>query len=169
MKLIVLRGNAGSGKSTVARLLRERLGEGVALVEQDYLRRGVLGARETNDGANTDLIELVARYALTASPAVVLDGILSRDRYTSLLATLASIDGVDSWFYYFDIPFEVTVVRHASRDKAGSFGADELRRWYVERDLLDGIDERLVDSSSSAAETASRIIAEAGLDVTRQL
>ncbi|MFF1875871.1 kinase, partial [Kitasatospora herbaricolor] len=37
MKLIVLRGNSGSGKSTVARELRRMLGDGVALVEQDYL------------------------------------------------------------------------------------------------------------------------------------
>ncbi len=41
-RLIVLRGNSGSGKSTVARAVRERYGRGCAPVEQDYLREIVL-------------------------------------------------------------------------------------------------------------------------------
>ena len=36
-RLVVLRGNSGSGKSTTARELRARLGRGVAWVEQDHL------------------------------------------------------------------------------------------------------------------------------------
>jgi uridine kinase len=39
-RLIVLRGNSGSGQSTVARAVRERYGRGCALVEQFHLRRG---------------------------------------------------------------------------------------------------------------------------------
>lgn len=35
--LIVLRGNSGSGKSSVARALRERYGYGLAWVEQDRI------------------------------------------------------------------------------------------------------------------------------------
>jgi uridine kinase len=34
-KLIVIRGNSGSGKSSVAREVRHRYGRGCALVEQD--------------------------------------------------------------------------------------------------------------------------------------
>jgi len=40
--LILLRGNSGSGKSTIARAVRDRYSRGLALVEQDYLRRIVL-------------------------------------------------------------------------------------------------------------------------------
>ena len=38
--LIVLRGNAASGKSTVARLLQERLDSPAAILSQDLFRRG---------------------------------------------------------------------------------------------------------------------------------
>lgn len=41
-RLVILRGDSASGKSTIAQRLRERLGRGVAWVEQDYLRRTVL-------------------------------------------------------------------------------------------------------------------------------
>jgi len=41
-RLAVLRGPSGSGKSSTARAVRERLGRGVARVEQDHLRRIVL-------------------------------------------------------------------------------------------------------------------------------
>ena len=40
-RLIVLRGNSGSGKSSVAAGVRARYGRGIALVGQDNLRRFV--------------------------------------------------------------------------------------------------------------------------------
>ena len=169
MKLIVLRGPSGSGKSTVARLLRERLGTGIALVEQDHLGRTVLGRRLTDDGANAGLIEALTRAALAAAPAVVLEGILSSARYGDTLERLRSIPGVESWFYAFDLPFEETVARHQTREKAGSFGEVELRRWFAERDLLAFTPERLIGATSSAQETAARIIDEAGLRPGRLL
>lgn len=84
--LIVLRGNSGSGKSTTAWALRERLGRRLALVEQDYVRRIVLKARDTADGPHYGLIEQTVRYALDAGYDVVLEGILHRGRYHDLLS-----------------------------------------------------------------------------------
>jgi hypothetical protein len=63
-RLIVLRGNSGSGKSSVAAEVRARYGHGIALVGQDYLRRVVLRERDIPGGANIGLIDSVARYAL---------------------------------------------------------------------------------------------------------
>ncbi|MFF1572186.1 AAA family ATPase [Leifsonia sp. NPDC058292] len=163
MKLVVLRGNSGSGKSTVAAELRRRLGDGVALVEQDYLGRTVLGERQTDAGENTELIALVVRYALQRSPAVVLEGMLTASRYADVLQELSELPGVESWFYYFDIPFEETVARHATREKAGSFGRDELARWWTDRTTLAFAEEHTIDAASSVDETASRIIRDAGL------
>jgi predicted kinase len=48
-KLIVLRGNSGPGKSTVAK----------RPVEQDNIRRGILKEKETDDRANIALISLI--------------------------------------------------------------------------------------------------------------
>jgi len=52
-RLIVLRGNSGSGKSTTARALRERFGRRLAWVEQDYLRRVVLKEHDVPAGSTS--------------------------------------------------------------------------------------------------------------------
>ncbi|MFF4041395.1 hypothetical protein [Streptomyces sp. NPDC001816] len=46
-RLVVLRGNSASGKSSVAAGLREKFGRGLALVGQDNLRRIVLARHAT--------------------------------------------------------------------------------------------------------------------------
>lgn len=63
-RLIVLRGNSGSGKTTTASMLRTRLDRAVALVQQDVLRRIMLKERDVAGGANIGLISQTARYAL---------------------------------------------------------------------------------------------------------
>lgn len=50
-RLIVLRGNSASGKSTVARAVRDRYGYGIALVGQDNIRRTVLREKDVRASA----------------------------------------------------------------------------------------------------------------------
>lgn len=45
-RLIVVRGNSASGKSSIAAGLRERFGRNLAIVGQDNLRRDVLRERD---------------------------------------------------------------------------------------------------------------------------
>lgn len=59
-RLVVLRGNSASGKSTVAAGLRERFGRNLALVGQDNLRRVVLGEPDQPGAANIGLIDITA-------------------------------------------------------------------------------------------------------------
>jgi predicted kinase len=77
-RLVILRGNSASGKSTIAKLLRERLGRGVAWVEQDYLRRTVLREHDRPGLPNIGLIDMVARYALDAGYHVIAAAFLVR-------------------------------------------------------------------------------------------
>jgi uridine kinase len=62
-RLIVLRGNSGSGKSSVAKALRDAYGRGVAVVSQDTIRRTILRDRDRPLAANIGLIDQVTRYA----------------------------------------------------------------------------------------------------------
>lgn len=154
-RLIVLRGNSGSGKTSTAKALR---GRGTALVEQDYLRRIVLKERDIADGANIGLISQTARYALDHGYDVILEGILSAARYGDMLNTLRHDHVGESSFYYFEISFVETLRRHATRPQASQFGIEEMRGWYRERDLLDFTDERLIPETSSLDETVNRIL-----------
>lgn len=79
-RLIVVRGNSGSGKSTIARAVRDRysteIGYGCALVEQDYLRRVLLKERDVPGGVAPLLIEQTVRLALNHGYHVIIEGIL---------------------------------------------------------------------------------------------
>lgn len=45
-KLILLRGNSGSGKSTTARTLQQKFGHGTMLISRDVVRREMLYIRD---------------------------------------------------------------------------------------------------------------------------
>ena len=54
-RLIILRGNSGSGKTTVARALQRRFGQNTLLISQDAVRRDMLRVK---DGENTPALSL---------------------------------------------------------------------------------------------------------------
>ncbi|MCX5396284.1 kinase [Streptomyces sp. NBC_00102] len=162
-RLVVLRGNSASGKSAVAAGVRERFGRGVALVGQDNLRRTVLRERDRPGAANIGLIDAVTRYALDAGFHVVLEGILYADHYGSMLARLRADHRGPTYGYYLDVPFEETLLRHATKPIAEVVGADDLRSWYRPLDLLPGGTETVIGASSALAETVGRVLRETGL------
>ena len=85
-RLIVIRGNSGSGKSTIARQLQRRRGRGCAVVvDQDHLRRKVLRERDVPGGIAPALIAQTVRFALDHRYHVVLEGTLFADRYGSMI------------------------------------------------------------------------------------
>jgi hypothetical protein len=99
VRLIVIRGNSGSGKSAVSASLRQAYGRGVAVVSQDLIRRDILRERDYSDAVNIGLIDQVARYSLAHGYHVVLDGILAASRYEQMLAGLKRAHGGPSYFY----------------------------------------------------------------------
>jgi predicted kinase len=158
--LIVIRGNSGSGKSSVAREVRRRYGRGCALVEQDYLRRIMLREHETagSAGLAPRLIGSVTEMALASGYHVVLEGILAADRYGPMLrGLLAGHDGAGH-VYYLDVSFAESVRRHATRPTAGQFTPAEMHEWYAAGDVLGVPGERVVPESSAFDETVETIL-----------
>ncbi|SDE24585.1 kinase [Streptomyces prasinopilosus] len=162
-RLIVLRGNSASGKSSVAAGLRERFGRGLALVGQDNLRRIVLRERDRPGAANIGLIDLTARYALDAGYHVVVEGILYADRYGDMLAHLRAEHLGSTHGYYLDVPFDETLARHATKPIADDVSETQLRDLYRPRDLLPGGLETVIGADSALHETVDRIMSDTGL------
>ncbi|WP_425246303.1 kinase [Streptomyces sp. NEAU-NA10] len=162
-RLVVLRGNSASGKSSVAAGLRERFGRGLALVGQDNLRRVVLRERDRAGAANIGLIDTVARYALDAGYHVVLEGLLYADHYGDMLARLRADHRGVTHGYYLHVPFEQTLVRHATKPIAHEVGEADLRDRYRELDLLPGGVETVVGADSTLERTVDRIMLDTGL------
>ncbi|WP_369243157.1 AAA family ATPase [Streptomyces sp. R21] len=162
-RLVMVRGNSASGKSSVATGLSDRFGRGLALVSQDNLRRIVLRERDRPGAANIGLIDLTARYALDAGFHVVLEGILYADRYGDMLAQLRDDHRGLTHGYYLDVPFGETLARHATKPIADDVSETQLRDWYRARDLLPGGIETVIGADSALYETVDRIMNDTGL------
>jgi predicted kinase len=166
-RLVVVRGNSASGKSSVAAGIRDRFGRGLALVGQDNLRRIVLRERDRPGAANIGLIGMTARFALDAGFHTVVEGILYADRYGEMLQGLIRDHRGITRCYYLDIPYEETLVRHATKpdlEYLTQVTDAHLRDWYRERDLLPGDIETVIGATSRQEETVARILRETGLD-----
>jgi predicted kinase len=157
-RLLVLRGNSGSGKSTTAQEVRKRIGRGVAWVEQDYLRRILLREQDRPGAANIGLIDQTARYALDHGYHVVLEGIFYSPTYGDMLRRLIADHAGVTGVYYFQLAFDETVRRHSTRDLAKVFDADQMRDWYQPCDLLGVPGEQVIDASSTLDDTVERVV-----------
>lgn len=161
-KLIVIRGNSGSGKSTVAKKLREASDRKIALVEQDYLRRFILEEKETEGANNIGLIEQTVEYALSCGYDVILEGILYFPRYGTMLTRLAS-KCPNHYFFYLDVSFDETLKRHATKPDSHEFGEKEMRSWYRPNHQTNFENEIIIPESSSLNATVSTILNNTGL------
>lgn len=165
-RLVVIRGNSASGKSSVAQGIRDRYGRGIAIVGQDVIRRNVLREHDTARGANIALLGRIARAALDAGFHVVLEGILYADRYGQMITSLVRDHRGVSSCYYLDVPLEATLVRHASKVDAAYLAHvtdDHLTSWYRELDLLPGGLETVIPADSTLQDTIARIARETDL------
>ena len=165
-RLVVLRGNSGSGKSAAAAALREAYGRGMAWVSQDLIRRVILKEGDRPGGVNIGLIDQVVRYSLDQGYHAVLDGILNADRYEQMLAGLQRDHLGQSYFYYLDVTMDETLRRHALRPQVSEFGPDDMRRWYRSRDLLRSVEERVIPETSSLQQTVDLILEDTHLPGT---
>lgn len=166
-KLIIIRGNSGSGKTTVAKEIRNRIGDGLSddtmLIQQDVLRRDMLRERDALDKHSTiELIELIAEFGRKQGRMVIVEGIFSAKKYGAMLRTLASkFDEV--YAYYFDLPFEETLVRHTSKPNAHEFGEKEMREWWKEKDYLGISGEKTLHEGMSIEDIVGEIMSDIGI------
>lgn len=152
VKLIILRGNSGSGKTTTAKALQKKFGHGTMLISQDVVRREMLFVK---DGPNTEAIKLLNELVLYGKKhcnIVILEGILNSRWYRKLFENLHNEFGNQIFAYYFNIPFEETLNRHKQKPNAHEFGEKEMRKWWNEKDLIGMIPEICIHKELSLTE-----------------
>lgn len=59
--------------------------------------------------------------------------------------------------YYFDISFEETVHRHATKPNAHEFGESEMRQWWKDQDVLNVPGEQRIGEKLDQAEIVDMI------------
>jgi hypothetical protein len=65
--------------------------------------------------------------------------------------------------YYFDIPFEETLRRHATKPNAHEFGKKEMRDWWKEKDFLGVPNEQIIDITYTKETIVEKVLAEIGI------
>jgi predicted kinase len=163
--LIIIRGNSGSGKTTVAKALRDEMrniyGKGTTMiVSQDVIRIDILDVKDTSDNESIELIHNICEYGLTNGKNVILDGILDRWKYGDMLAGLSESWGEGVLCYYYDIPREITLERHDIRPQKDVFTKEAMRDWYNADNKLNLPNERVFDEHITVGEAVARIIAD---------
>lgn len=165
--LIVLRGNAASGKSTVAAALQRALGPGTANIGQDHFRRVILREHDVPDGDNIGLIAHTARYCAGIGNDVIVEGILVAKHYRAMLRELLDRHRGQTHVFYLDVPLEETLRRHATRPLGAEVAADQLREWYVRSDTLGLPGEVVLDGTADLAVTLEVILNTVGEVTTK--
>jgi len=165
-RLVVVRGNSASGKTTVARAVRMACDRSMAWIGQDVIRRDILRERDVPGGVNIELIEHTARFALDHGYHAIVEGIMGADHYAEMIERLAADHRGPSFFYYLDVPFEETVRRHATKPQAAEYGPETMTEWYRHRDLLPSGVETVIGQDSSLEDTVKRILTDTGLPLS---
>ena len=143
-KLIILRGNSGSGKTTVARKLQKKFGYNTMLLSQDEIRRNMLWVKDGIDTKALPLMIELLKYGNEHSEIVILEGIMYEEWYHPLFKAANELYGGNVYSYYFDIPFEETVRRHQTRSKSQEFGEEHMREWWREKDFSSVLEEKII-------------------------
>jgi ABC-type dipeptide/oligopeptide/nickel transport system ATPase component len=162
-RLVIIRGNSGSGKSALAVAVRDSLPRGVAIIGQDLLRRNILHVLDKKGSPAVDFIDLSARFALDRGFNVIVEGILHEEIYGDILRALVSDHRGMTRCYRFNIPFSETLKRHANKADADEFGETEMRQWWRDENPLTGVDEALIGPEQSLRDSVSQVLADCDL------
>lgn len=164
-RLVILRGDSASGKTTTALALREKLGPKVALVHQDYFRREILSNVDRPQRSRDASILIVgaAREALNLGYDVILDGIFNLRDYSALFERLHDDHCGETRIYQFDIGLDETIRRHAGRPLSNEFGEDKIRDWYDGWQPLPWHDETRVGGDVSTKDLVTSILQDLSL------
>lgn len=150
--LILLRGNSGSGKTTSGKAIQKKFGRGTMLISQDVVRRDILYVADGPDPAADPLLAELACYGKEHCKIVILEGILNSRWYAKLFEDLINEFGDHIHAYYFDLPFEETVLRHQGKPNVQEFGESDMKRWWIEKDFLNNIAEKCITKDFSLNE-----------------
>ena len=159
-KLIILRGNSGSGKTTVAKKLQKKFGRNTMLISQDEIRRNMLWVQDGIDTKALPLMIELLQYGNAHSEIVILERIMYDEWYHPLFKAANELYGINVYSYYFDLPFKETVRRHQTRSISQEFGEEHMREWWREKDFSSVLKEKVITCEMGADDIVEMVCAD---------
>ena len=97
------------------------------------------------------------KYGKKNSEITIMEGVLPADAYSRLFETAVEEYGQNIFAYYYDLPFEETMVRHSTKPNRNDFGEAAMRQWWKEKDFLPMISEKILHKDLSFEDAVSMI------------
>lgn len=161
-QLVIIRGNSGSGKSSLAQALQTYYKNACLVVSQDLIRRQCLSEFGQSGTLTISLVEQMAHFGYENDLIVILEGFYEKDKYGDMLERLRTLFGQQTLAFYYDISFEETVRRHQTRDKRHDFTPEDMKRWWRDKDYLEWENEVFITEQMSLEEMTQLIINQLG-------
>ena len=160
-KLIIIRGNSGSGKSSVAKGLQRQFGRNTLVIPHDTVRREMLWAHDGIDTTAIPLLISLLEYGYEHNEVTIVEGILNSKWYKPLFEKAIQLFHKDNIYaYYYDLPFEETLKRHETKSNKFDFGKEDMLRWWNEKDYIDFIYEETLTQDLALKDTIYKIVSE---------
>lgn len=121
------------------------MGYEVMLISQDTVRREMLRTKDTEGNPSIQLIYDLAMYGKKIGYDVIIEGILYSSKGGDMLCRLIQDFEGESYVYYFDVSFDETLRRHETKANKHEFNAEDMRRWWREKDYLGVTNEKTIN------------------------
>ncbi|WP_435744786.1 AAA family ATPase [Microbacterium sp. PMB16] len=167
-RLVIIRGDAASGKTTTALALRPELGAKVAVIHQDYVRRELLSNPDSRERSRDASVVIVAtaRQALELGYDVVLDGIFNLRDYSAPFERLHQEHIGSTAICQFDLGIAETLRRHAARPLGQVISEGKIREWHDGWQPLPWFDERRIGADAATADIVAMILSDLSVQRT---
>ncbi len=160
-KLIIIRGNSSSGKTTLAKTLQEELGYNTMIISQDIIKHDVFDDYSDKDVEVIELMIHLLRFGVKNIRYVIVEGIMNSDVYDVFFREAVKLYDENIHAYYFDLSIEETVRRHENSKKASWFKSKDLYRWWKD-DCLSIIHEKRILKDMSIYDETNMILHDIG-------
>lgn len=100
-----------------------------------------------------ELLFQLAVFGKKHCKVVIIEGIFNSKKYLDLFYRLNILFKDNVYAFYFDIPFEETLLRHKNRLESKEFGEIEMKKWWHDKDLLKNISEIIIGKNLNSIET----------------
>ncbi|MGD0284383.1 MAG: AAA family ATPase [Candidatus Saccharimonadales bacterium] len=157
-KVIILRGNSGSGKSTVAKELIKSIKHKTVIVEQDYYRVHMFFPLGEHKEEVRELMLQNVLYCLAHDYDILWVSIFHKPAAQDYFEEFfKNHHPADNFIFSFQTSFEESIKRHQTRPQKNEFGIKDMKEWYKPTEPLGYDFEFIIPESNTIQQTVKYI------------